>query len=304
MDVKDKGQIVAIGNFDGVHRGHAALAKTARRLVAEIGDAPCCALTFEPHPRKFFRPEAPLFRLTNPAARQARLHAIGFDRVETLVFDAALAGMEAEAFVQEILCRRLRARAIVVGADFHFGRGRAGTPDFLIASGARHGFAVSLVPPFLDANGTVISSSAIRAALAAGETRRANAMLGYAFEIAGPVIHGEKRGRNLGYPTANIRLDPECGLAHGIYAVRVAGAGAAHTGVASFGRRPTFDNGAPLLEVHLFDFSGDLYGATLHIGFVEYLRAEAKFEGLDALIRQMDADSAAARAILAEKPKN
>jgi riboflavin kinase/FMN adenylyltransferase len=296
---------VAIGNFDGAHLGHAAVAAQARAEALRLRPGErveVFALTFEPHPRRFFQPERPLFRLTPCALRGEALGRIGFDGIVILPFDHALADLPAERFVKGILADRLAANVIAVGADFHFGKGRAGTPDFLVREAARLGIAVSLVEPLAMADGAIISSSAIREALAAGDVARANAMLGYPFLMIGTVIHGAKRGRELNYPTANIALDPDCGLAHGIYAVRAVLEGQSVNGVASFGRRPHFDNGAPLLEVHLFDFAGDLYGKTLRVGFHAYLRGEAKFESLDALIAQMDRDSAEARRILAASP--
>jgi riboflavin kinase / FMN adenylyltransferase len=296
-------RVVAIGNFDGAHRGHRAVAAAARALATRLATPAnarpeVLALTFEPHPRQFFQPDRPHFRLVPAARRAEALARIGFDGAVILPFTATLAGLSPEAFVRDILVGKLHLAGVVVGADFHFGKARAGTPDFLISEGARLGFSVELVPPFRDAAGAVIGSSAIRAALGRGDLAEANAMLGYPFSVAGPVIHGEKRGRDLGYPTANIRLDPAFGLAHGIYAVRVTIDGRVHRGVASFGRRPHFDNGAPLLETHVFDFSGDLYGREIEVAFIGYLRGEAKFDSLEALIRQMDADSLEARAIL------
>lgn len=256
------------------------------------------ALSFNPHPRRFFKPESPFFQLTPPALRAERLAAIGFDGLVELTFDAKLANMEAADFVRDILVGALHASGVVVGLDFHFGRERKGTPEYLAEAGHHHGFKTRFVPVLRDENGEIISSSAIRKALSEGDLARANRMLGYSFDVIGPVIHGAKRGRELGYPTANIALDPGCGLRHGIYAVRVLIDGAPFAGVASFGRRPMFDNGAPLLEVFVLDFSSDLYGKTLRVAFEAFLRGEEKFDSLEALIRQMDADQAEARRIL------
>lgn len=295
-------RVVAIGNFDGAHRGHAAVAAEARALAAAEGagrSAEILALTFDPHPRAFFQPGKPHFRLLDPATRMEALARIGFDGAVILPFTTAFAALTPAEFIEKILIARLGADGVVVGEDFHFGKARAGTPAFLVEQGARLGFAVRLVKPFRDADGTVISSSAIRAALASGEIAHANAMLGYFYTVRGEVIHGEKRGRDLGYPTANIRLDPASGLAHGIYAVRAKIDGRWHEAVASFGRRPHFDNGAPLLETFVFDFKGDLYGKDIEIAFVAYLRGEAKFDSLEALITQMDADCREARRLLA-----
>jgi len=289
--------VVAIGNFDGAHLGHGAVALAARRC-AQDQDAVTTALTFEPHPRRFFQPNVPHFRLTPEDEREERLKAIGFEHVVVLPFDAQLSGMGAEAFITDILLGQLHAKGVVVGEDFHFGKNRQGTPDFLMESGKKHGFAVALVPPLRGEDGTIISSSAIRAALSAGDVPRANRMLGAPYSVRGVVIHGEKRGRDLGFRTANLKLDVENGLKFGIYAVRVLVEGAMLTGVASFGRRPTFDDGAPLLEVHLFDFSGDLYGKSMEVRFEAFLRPELKFDGIPALIEQMELDCSAARALL------
>lgn len=290
---------LCIGNFDGAHRGHARLVEVARGL--EAGRDGVIALSFDPHPRVFFQPEAPFFRLTPPARREERLAAIGFDQLALLRFDRSLAGLGAAEFVERVLVDACKAGAVVVGQDFHFGHKRQGTPEFLVEYGRRFGFEVALVEPLRDPDGTVISSSAIRSALAVGDLSRANRMLGYPFEVAGTVIHGAKRGRELGYPTANIELDPGCGLRHGIYAVRIKIDGEPKAGVASFGRRPMFDNGAPLLEVYVIDFAGDLYGKPVRVSFEAFLRGEERFDSLESLIRQMDRDQAEARRILSEQ---
>ncbi len=288
--------VLAIGNFDGMHLGHrAVLAATA--ACADALGRPFGLLTFEPHPRDFFHRGEPVFRLTPPAVKAVLAARFGVMLLIELTFDAALAGRDAEAFVRDVLVARFDVASIVIGHDFHFGKGRSGSPDFLKQAGERYGFAVEVVAP-LAAEGAPVSSTAIRRHLAAGEVAAANALLGYEWFVRAQVRHGDKRGRDLGYPTANLALDPACGLAHGIYAVRARLDGATIDGVASFGRRPTFDNGAPLLEVHLFDFSGDLYGRTLDIAFVAWLRGERKFDDVAALVRQMDDDSALARRLL------
>lgn len=297
--------MIAIGNFDGAHRGHAAVAEAARTMALKGRPAAMrqiLALTFDPHPRAYFQPDRVFFRLSQRGHLAQDLGRIGFDGVVVLRFDAALSSLSARTFIEDILHARLGAAGIAVGSDFHFGKDRAGTPDFLVAEGKRLGFDVALVPPFRDFDGTVISSTAIRAALSSGDIPRANTMLGYEYAVEGPVLHGRKLGRELGYPTANMALDEGNGLRHGIYAVRVRVDGKSHAGVASFGTRPHFDNGAPLLETHLFDFAGDLYGKVIRVAFMAYLRGEEKFDNLDALVRQMDADSAEARNILATKP--
>lgn len=296
-----KGAVVALGNFDGVHLGHRVVLKAALDLAARRG-APAMAVTFEPHPRSFFSPNAPQFRLTDERARLRLLAGAGLSGAVVMTFDAARAGTSAEDFIARDLVGRLGVTGVVAGYDFHFGKGRRGSPDLLRAMGDQLGFEV-FVQPHVDLDGRAVSSTAIRNALGQGEVGEANALLGYPWFVSGEVIHGEKRGRDLGYPTANIRLDQACGLKHGIYAVRVGLDGTRYDGVASFGRRPTFDNGAALLEVFLFDFKGDLYGKTLDVAFIAFLREEAKFDSIDALVRQMDDDSTRARALLAAQPE-
>lgn len=288
---------VAVGNFDGMHRGHRAVIDRALELAHE-DRRPAIALTFEPHPRAFFRRDQPLFRLTPEPEKIRLLAAAGLDGVVVMNFDGKLAGVTAENFVAEVLVRRLSVVGVIVGTDFHFGKRRQGTPDFLQEQGEERGFEVDLVRPVLF-RGKPVSSSAIREALGRGEVEQAEKLLGHIWFVSGKVIHGEKRGRELGYPTANLALDPACGLAHGIYAVRVRVRGEMRDGVASFGRRPTFGEGAPLLEIFLFDFSGDIYGEEIDVAFIGWIRPEAKFGSADELVRQMDADSAAAREKLA-----
>lgn len=295
-----RGAVVAIGNFDGVHRGHRAVIATARERARALG-RPAGALTFEPHPRRFFRPQEPLFRLTDEAAKLRLLAASGLDGAIVLAFDAALAALTAQDFVRRILVDTLAVAGVAIGFDFHFGMNRAGSPDYLAAAGARHGFAVDIVPPFKD-DGRRISSGPIRAALAAGDVADAAQMLGYPWFVTGEIVHGDKRGRELGYPTANLKLDPTCGLRHGIYAVRVGVGGSRHDAVASFGRRPMFDDGSVLLEVYLFDYSGDLYGQKIDVAFIDWIRPELKFNSVDELVQRMDEDSRIARAALARAP--
>lgn len=295
-----RGAVAAIGNFDGVHRGHRAVFDAAIQRARASG-RPAAALTFEPHPRTFFRPDAPSFRLTDRNAKLQLLGASGLDGVIVLNFDAALANLTAGEFIEDILVQRLAVAGVVIGFNFYFGKNRGGSPDLLIAAGQQHGFSVDIVPPF-EEHGRRVSSGAIRDALGRGDVADAAALLGYPWFVSGEVIHGEKRGRALGYPTANLRLDPGCGLRHGIYAVRVMVDGRLYDAVASFGRRPTFDNGAPLLEVFLFDFSGDLYGKRLDVAFIDWIRPELRFDGVEALVAQMDEDSRQARSLLATSP--
>jgi len=294
------GAVVAIGNFDGVHRGHRAVIAAVLARAKALGRA-AAALTFEPHPRSFFRPDEPLFRLTDERAKLQLLAATGLGGAIVLRFDAALAGLSAQDFVERILVARFAVAGVAIGPDFHFGLNRAGSPDYLAAQGAKLGFAVDVVPRFEDA-GRPVRSGPIRAALAAGRVAEANELLGYPWFVSAEVVHGDKRGRDFGYPTANLRLDPACGLKHGIYAVRVGVGGRRYDGVASFGRRPMFDQGTVLLEVFLFDFSGDLYGEVIDVAFIDWIRPELKFDSVEDLVRRMNEDARLARAALATAP--
>ncbi|KRQ09251.1 bifunctional riboflavin kinase/FMN adenylyltransferase [Bradyrhizobium pachyrhizi] len=295
-----KGAVVAMGNFDGVHLGHRAVIGAALAMGRARG-VPALAVTFEPHPRSFFSPSTPQFRLTDETNKLRLLAATGLAGAVVMTFDKARAGTTAQDFIHHDLIGRLGISGIAVGYDFHFGKGRVGSPSLLVSEAPRLGIEVD-VQAHVDIEERPVSSSAIRMALAEGEIADATTMLGGPWFVTGKVVHGEKRGRDLGYPTANIRLDKHCGLKHGIYAVRVGKGSQRFDGVASFGRRPTFDNGAPLLEVFLFDFKGDLYDAVLDVAFTGFIREELKFDTIEALIRQMDDDSAKARAVLAAAP--
>mmetsp|Transcript_18329 Transcript_18329/g.29352 ORF Transcript_18329/g.29352 Transcript_18329/m.29352 type:complete len:311 (+) Transcript_18329:1537-2469(+) len=296
---EDRGATAAIGNFDGVHLGHQSVIEMARRAAP---DAPLGVLTFEPHPRVFFAPDAPPFRLMSEAARASRLEKLGVQRLFELPFNAGIAALSPRDFASRVICEGLGLTHVVVGADFCFGNKRAGTADDLARFGDEMGFGVTIAPLVARSEATV-SSTAIRQALSAARPRDAAAMLGHWHRIEGPVIGGEQRGRELGYPTANMSIDGLHPPAFGVYAVLADVLEGPHQGhyhgVASMGVRPMFGENRPNLETFLFDFSGDLYGAPLSIALVEYLRGEEKFDGLDALITQMDADSARARAILA-----
>jgi riboflavin kinase/FMN adenylyltransferase len=295
-----RGGVVAIGNFDGVHRGHRAVLDAARAEAKQRGVA-AIVLTLEPHPRAFFSGR-PIFRLTPAPLKAALAAALGLDGTLILPFDRVLAERSAEDFVREMLVERLGIAAAVTGYDFQFGKARRGTPEFLREEGSRHGFAVTIVGA-LEADGEAVSSTRIRAALAAGDVGTANRLLGWHFAVTGTVIRGDGRGRELGYPTANMRLDPATELAHGIYAVRyLRPDGSSYDGVASFGRRPTFGGGDALFETFLFDFSGDLYGETALVSLYGFVRPEKRFDGVPALVAQMEQDSIDARAILARSP--
>jgi riboflavin kinase/FMN adenylyltransferase len=295
---EDQGATVAIGNFDGVHLGHQAVIAMARKAEPS---APLGVLTFEPHPREFFAPKAPPFRLMSREARAHRLQKLGVDILYEVNFNAALAAMTPEEFARRVIREGFGLRHVIVGADFCFGKGRAGAALDLKAFGQQMGFGVSIAPMVAHAAQRV-SSTAIRQALSDAEPRKAAAMLGHWHRIDGPVIGGEQRGRTLGYPTANMSIDGLHPPAFGVYAVLVDILDGKHAGkyhgVASLGVRPMFGENRPNLETFIFDFKGDIYGAGLSVALVEHLRGEAKFDSLESLVTQMDADSARARAIL------
>ncbi|WP_334063077.1 bifunctional riboflavin kinase/FAD synthetase [Limimaricola cinnabarinus] len=297
----DRGAAAAIGNFDGVHLGHRAVIDLARGEADRLG-APLGVMTFEPHPREYFAPDAPPFRLMNRAARAHRLAKIGVERLFELPFDAALAALSPEAFARDVIAQGLGLRHVVIGADFRFGKGRAGDAAMLEELGRAHGFGVT-ASPLIALDAGEVSSTAIRHALSEGRPRDAAAMLGHWHRLEGEVIHGEKRGRELGYPTANIGVAGLHMPRFGVYAVKVDVLEGPHAGTydgaASIGVRPMFGENQPNCETFLFDFKGDLYGTEISVALVEYLRGEEKFDGLDALIAQMDADCARAREVLA-----
>jgi riboflavin kinase/FMN adenylyltransferase len=295
-----RGTVLALGNFDGVHRGHAELARAANALAQQRGGK-AAAFTFEPHPRSVFRPEDPVFRLTSPAVKTELLGSVGLPLTFVLPFDRDIAAISAERFVDELLLGKLGASGLVCGYDFHFGQGRRGSPEMLQARAAVAGVPVTVVPPYAW-HGEPVSSTLIRTALEQGDVARAADFLGRPWFVRGIIAHGDKRGRDLGYPTANMHLGRDCRLRYGIYAVRMKIDGIWRDGVASFGSRPTFDDGAPRLETFVFDFAGDLYGKQVDVALVAWLRGEAKFEALAALVAQMDADSRNARDILAKTP--
>src|SRR5579863_905973 len=295
-----RGAVLAMGNFDGVHRGHQAVIAAAIARAREF-DRPAGVLTFEPHPRDFFHPAEPLFRLTDERTKLRLLAATGLDGAVVLTFNAALAATTADDFVARILVEGFAVGGVIIGFNFHFGKNRAGSAEFLAEQGRKYSFAVDIVSPF-ELNGRPVSSGPVRDALIAGRVTDAAVLLGFPWLVSGKVIHGDKRGRELGFPTANLQLDATCGLRHGVYAVRVGVDGRRYDGVANFGRRPMFDSGAVLLEVFLFDFAADLYGRDIDVAFIDWIREEKVFNSVEELVRNMDNDAARARAALASAP--
>ncbi|MTD98999.1 bifunctional riboflavin kinase/FAD synthetase [Paracoccus sp. YIM 132242] len=292
-----RGASVAMGNFDGIHLGHRAVIEAARQAGAPLG-----IVTFEPHPRQVFAPDAPPFRLMNSESRANRLARLGVEHLYELPFGAVLAGLSPEAFARDVLVAGLGVSHVTVGADFVFGKDRAGNVATLRDLGRSLGFGVTAVP-LVGTGGEDYSSTAIRRALAEGRPRDAERMLGHLHRIEGEVIHGNKRGREFGWPTANMRMDdlhlPRLGVYAVVVEVLTGPDRLSCQGVASLGVRPMFGRNAPNLEVHLFDFSGDLYGQHLSVGLVEFLRDEAKFDSVQVLIDQIAADADQARAVLA-----
>ncbi len=285
-----RGAVVAIGNFDGFHRGHRAVIDEALSCAKRL-NKPAIILTFSPHPRTWFNPKEPVYLLSPNNLRAKLAQKLKFDAMVVHRFDKKFSSLSAEEFIHNILIEKLGAAHIVAGHDFHFGAKRSGNPKYLEQAGVRLGFGVSLVNACHDENGEIISSSRIRQHLIKGEVAQANGLLGYAYQIEGEVIRGQKMGRKLGFPTANIELGKDVALKHGIYAVRAIRAnGSSHDGVASFGRRPTFDNGNALFETNLFNFDEDLYGENLTVLLFAWLRSEQKFDKIEDLIVQMKRD--------------
>jgi len=295
----DRGASAAIGNFDGVHLGHQSVIDLARSAAP---DAPLGVMTFEPHPREYFAPDAPPFRLMSRESRASRLAKLGVERLYELNFNAALANLTPQEFARTVISDGLGLAHVIIGADFCFGKGRAGTAGDLARFGDDMGFGVTIAN-LLQGNGDTVSSTAIRTALGAGRPRDAAAMLGHWHRIEGPVVGGEQRGRELGFPTANMSIDGLHPPKFGVYAALVDVLDGPHKGsyqaATSIGIRPMFGENRPNLETFIFGFSGDLYDATLSVGLVEYLRPEEKFDSLDALIAQMNDDCDQSRAILA-----
>ena len=301
IDPSDRGAAAAIGNFDGVHLGHRAVIDLTRK-AATAANAPLGIMTFEPHPRSYFAPDLAPFRLMNADAKASRMEKLGVEKMYEVPFNASLAALSPRAFAQEVIADRLGLAHVVVGADFCFGKGRAGTVDDLQAFGAEMGFGVTIAE-IKNIGDTAISSTAIRTALTEGRPRDAADMLGHWHRIEGAVIRGDQRGRELGYPTANMSISGLHPPKFGVYAVKADVLDGPHQGsylgAASIGVRPMFGENVPNCETFIFDFKGDLYGSQISIALVEFLRPELKFDRLDALISQMDTDCAQARDILA-----
>jgi riboflavin kinase/FMN adenylyltransferase len=299
-----EGAVLAMGNFDGLHKGHAALIGKARDRARAIG-APAAVLTFEPHPRSVFVPGGEPFRLTPFRVKEREIARLGVDLLFVQHFDLAFARKSAESFVDDVLCGAIGATHIVVGHDCTFGNQRRGSPDLLRAAGAERGFGVTVVEPVRGPDASAYSSTQIRGLLREGKPRAAAAQLGRFWEIDGRVMLGDRRGRTIGFPTANLGLGDYLRPAFGVYAVRVSGdgpddpfAGRSVDGVANLGLRPTIGTPEPRLEAHLFDIDQDLYGRHLRVSLVDFIRPERKFSGLDALKAQIADDAASARAIL------
>ena len=303
-----KGAVVAIGNFDGVHLGHQKLIEAAEQQAKKLAK-PLGVLTFEPHPRSLFRPDEPVFRLSSPAWKARLLKGLGVQYLDVANFDLELASLEAEEFVSKTLVDRLAVSHVVTGYDFHFGRGRKGSPDTMRALGKQYGFGVTIVEQVKDDSGVApYSSSAIRTALRRGHVQTAASQLGHWWSIMGTVVRGDQRGRTIGFPTVNIALDPGCEPHEGIYAVRVRPAdktsNTVWNGAGYIGYRPTFETERLFLEVFIFDFDGDLYDQELIVEFIDFIRPDKKFDGVDELLVQMKADCEEIRVKLENFPDN
>ncbi len=299
-----KGSVIAVGNFDGVHLGHCGVIGEASR-IAIAADIPWGVMTFEPHPRMFFKPDQPSFRITPLRAKSQAITDLGADFMVVLRFDAELAGLSAHDFVETVLVDSLGVSHVVCGYDFSFGKGREGDCEFLLHVGKESGFGLTAVGAIDDPDGEAYSSTRVRNCLTNGDPKGAAVLLGRPFEISGRVSHGDERGRTIGFPTANIHLDDYLEPTHGVYAVRVAIETTEEPvwidGVANLGIRPTFDKTDPVLEVFLFDFEGDLYDKHLRVQMIDFIRPEQKFDGLDALKAQIAADCETARNILSSQ---
>jgi len=297
VPVNARGAVIAIGNFDGVHRGHRALLAQAVARAKQTGHQ-SGVMVFEPHPREFFHPAEPLFRLTPLNRKLAIFERLGLKLAFVENFDAHFASLSAQEFIERVLVAGLGVTHVIVGYDFYFGHKRTGNPQMLAAAGARLDFGVTVVAPVAEA-GEVFSSSAVRVYLAQGDVKGATHVLGEPWRVTGNIVGGAKRGTGLGFPTANVPMPKGTALAHGIYAVRAHVDGVVHNAAAYLGTRPTFDNGMPVLEVFLIDFTGDLYGRHIEVEFIDFIREDRKFRSSQALVAQMDEDVKKIRSVLA-----
>jgi riboflavin kinase/FMN adenylyltransferase len=288
--------VVAIGNFDGVHRGHETVVSEAGRF-AKSGGMPWSVLTFEPHPRRIFAPDSPPFRITPASAKARAIESLGVDALIVLAFNKAFSERTPDSFIHEVLVKGLNAQHVVAGYDFKFGHKRAGNCELLLRKGQEGGFDFTAVQAQNDDDGGIISSTRIRDFLNDGNPAAAANLLGRPFEIEGDVQHGDERGRTIGFPTANVFLGDYMRPVNGVYAVRVTIDGKSHDGVANLGHRPTFDGQDVTLEAHLFDFNDDLYGQNVRVALIDYLRPEKKFDGIDNLKAQIGLDCDQAREI-------
>ena len=292
-----RGAVLAIGNFDGVHRGHQAVLGHAKALAKSAGQRSGLVM-FEPHPREFFVPDKPFFRLTPLPVKLELLAALGLDETFVIDFGPELSGLSAEAFATEVLAKGLGASHVVVGYDFCYGKGRTGTPAQLQALGAKLGFGVDIIEPVAE-EGVIFASSQIREHIRQGEVDEAAEQLGYWWRVRGRVERGAGRGKGLGFPTLNLPLDQGQDIGHGIYAVRVGHGGRRYHAAGYVGPRPTFGGDQPVLEAYLLDFSGDLYGEEVEVEFIAKIRGDASFASPEALAEQMQEDCAQAKSILA-----
>ncbi len=293
-----RGSAVAIGNFDGVHRGHRALIAEAQARAGETGVL-SSVMTFEPYPREFFQPGDVHFRLTPLTRKLAIFEGLGLDLAFVEPFNTELSGLSGQDFIERVIVAGLGASHVVIGYDFYFGHKRSGNPEMMLRAGEELGFGVTVMPPVAEA-GEPFSSSAVRLYLAQGDVKSAAHALGEPWRVAGKVVGGAKRGTGMGYPTANLPMPKGTTLGHGIYAVRAYIDGTPHDAAAYLGTRPTFDDGMPVLEVFLFDFHGDLYGRAMEVEFVDFIRADRKFHSVEELVDQMDHDIAAVKIVLAK----
>ena len=293
-----RGSAIAIGHFDGVHRGPRALIVEAQ-AQARKAKASSSVMIFEPHPREFFQPNEAHFRLTPLKRKLVLLETLGVDIAVVEPFNAELAALTAEHFIERVLVAGLGVVHVVIGYDFYFGHKRGGNPELMVRAGEDLGFGVTVMPPIAEA-GEPFSSSAVRLYLAQGDVKGAAHVLGSPWRVAGRVVGGAKRGTDMGYPTANLPMPKGTTLGHGIYAVRAYFDGIPHDAAAYLGTRPTFDDGMPVLEVYLFDFSGDLYGREMEVEFIDFIRGDRKFHSVEELVAQMDEDIAKVQAVLAK----